>query len=299
MKRIIGISFILLSVMLFSCQNDKVDLVQDEASLEKSAQITLTELNLEAVATASEYEVEFYANAEEMLSNWMRMGQKWKWTTKLRYMANQCPDVTIVEGDNNGYPKVITLNYGDGTVLKNEKVLSGVIVIEISGPRKSAGFTRLVTYQNFSVDTIQIAGTSLITIDKGKETFRNYVTDLTFTINKEKVITRSSKRTWTWIEGMETTEDQTDDLIHIDGVVTAVSGSDTYKKEIVEPLVRLGDCRFIVKGLVTVTLNGVLISTLNYGNGQCDEVANMTNANGEIVEVDLVKCKRKENQKSK
>jgi len=298
MKRIIGISLIILTVGLFSCNNDKVDLAQDDALLEKSAQITLTEVQLEAVATASEYEVEFYANAEEMLTRWMRMGLRWKWTNKLRYMADQCPDVNIVEGENEGYPKVIKLNYGDGTVLKNEKVLSGVIIIEISGPRKSGSFTRMVTYENFSVDTIQVAGTSLITVNKGNETFRNYTTDLTFTINNETVITRSSVRTWTWIEGMETTEDQTDDVIRIEGSVSASSGTDTYKKEIVEPLVRLGNCRFIVSGTVTITLN-VLTSTLNYGEGECDEVATMTNSAGETAEVDLTKCKMKENRNKK
>lgn len=296
MKRIIGISFILLTVLFFSCQNDKVELTQDEALLEKSAEITLTEVKLEAVATASDYEIEFYANAEEVLSGWCRMGKKWKWTNKLHYLANQCPDVTVVEGDKDGYPKVITLNYGDSTVLKNEKVLSGIIVIEISGPRNSTSYTRRITYDNFSVDTIQIAGTSLISVEKENETFRNCTSDLTFTINNETLITRTANRVWTWIEGMETTEDQTDDVIHIDGSVTATSGSDTYKKEIIEPLVRLGDCHYIVSGIVTITLNGVLISTLNYGDGECDDVATMTASDGTTSEVDLGRCKMKENR---
>jgi len=296
MKRIIGISFILLTVVFFSCQNDKVDLVSDNATLEKSAEITLTEVKLEAVATASDYEVEFYANAEEVLSGWCRMGKKWKWTNKLHYLANQCPEVTVVEGDNNGYPKIVTLNYGDSTVLKNEKVLSGIMIIEISGPRNSSSFTRMVTYDNFAVDTVQIAGTSLITVDKENETFRICTSDLTFTINNETVITRSSNRAWTWIDGMETTEDQTDDVIHIDGSVTATSGSDTYKKEIIEPLVRLGDCRYIVSGIVTITLNSDLISTLNYGDGECNDVATLTASDGTTSEVDLGKCKMKENQ---
>lgn len=296
MKKIIGSLGILLSVVLFSCNNDKVDLLQDNAALEKSAQITLSELNLEAVATASEYEVEFYGNAEEMLTRWGKMGKKWNWTGKLRYMTNHCPDVSIVEGENDGYPRIVTLNYGDGTILKNEKVLSGTIVIEISGPRSSASFTRMVTYQNFTVDSIQIAGTSLIEINRENETFRNNTSDLTFTINGESVVTRSSNRTWTWVAGMETTEDQTDDVIHIEGVVDATSGTDSYKKEIIEPLVRLGDCRYIVSGTVKVTLNGDLISTLNYGDGECDEVATFTNSDGETVEVDLANCKMKGNQ---
>jgi hypothetical protein len=156
----------------------------------------------------------------------------------------------------------------------------------------------MVSYENFAIDTVQIAGTSLITINKENESFRNCTSDLTFTIKGEVVdivVTRSSNRTWTWMEGMETTEDQTDDVIYIEGVVNAATGTDTYKKEIVDPLVRTGACRFIVKGIVEVTLNGTLVSSLNYGDGECDDVAAMTNADGETVEVDLAKCKRKDN----
>jgi hypothetical protein len=296
MKKIIGISFILLSVVLFSCNNDKIDVAEDGTLTEKSAEITLSEVNLEAATTASEYEVEFYANAEDILSQWWRIGKRWEWTNKMHYMSRQCPNVAVVEGETDSYPKTITLDYGDSTVLKNGKVLSGTIVIEISAPRNSASYTRMVTYDNFGIDTLTIAGTSLITVDRENSAFRNYKSDLTITLDNGNVITRSSERTWTWIEGLETTDDQTDDVIHITGEVSAVSGTDSYKKEIVDPLVRIGDCRFIVEGVVEITLNGTLISTLNYGDGECDETATMTNFDGETIEVDLFNCKMKGNQ---
>lgn len=296
MKKIIGISFILLSVVLYSCNNDKIDVAEDSTLSEKSAEITLSEVNLEAATTASEYEVEFYANAEDILSQWWRIGKRWEWTNKMHYMSRQCPNVTIAEGETDDYPKTITLDYGDSTVLKNGKVLSGIIVIEISAPRNSASYTRMVTYNNFGIDTLTIVGTSLITIDRENTAFRNFKSDLTITLDNGNVITRSSERTWTWIEGLETTDDQTDDVIHITGEVSATSGLDSYKKEIVNPLVRIGDCRFIVEGVVEITLNGTLISTLNYGDGECDEIATMTNSEGETIEVDLFNCKMKGNQ---
>jgi hypothetical protein len=298
MKRIIGITFIVLTVALFSCQNEKVQITQeDDVFTEKSAQITLTEANLEAVSTISEYEVDFYANAEQMLTRWFRMGKLWQWTNKTHYQLRQCPNVSIQQGNEDGYPKIITLDYGDATVLKNEKVLSGVIVIEISAPKVSGNFNRLVTYNDFGVDTVLINGTSLITIDKSNEAFRNMKSDLTFLINNEKEIVRSSLRSWTWLEGMETTDDQTDDVIQIEGTVQASNNDgDTYSKTIVDPLIRMRDCRFIVSGVVEVKLNDVIASTMNYGDGECDAVAVLTKADGETVEVDLATCKRKVNQ---
>jgi hypothetical protein len=297
MKKIIGISFLFLSVVLFSCNNDKIDVAEDSTLSEKSAEITLSEITLEAATTASEYEVEFYANAEDLLSSWWRMGKRWEWTNKMHYMSRQCPNVTVEEGENDGYPKIITLDYGDSTVLKNEKVLSGIIIIEISAPRSSDSYSRMVTYSDFGIDTITIAGTSLITVDRENAAFRNYKSDLTITLDNGNVISRSSERIWTWIVGLETTEDQTDDVINIDGVVTASnSNGDMYKKEIVDPLVRLGDCRYIVSGVVEFTLNNQLISTFDYGDGTCDAVATMTTLGSDPVEVDLFTCKRKENK---
>lgn len=296
MKRIIGITFVVLAVMLFSCQKENIEVVEDSGLSEKSAQITLTEVNLEAITTASEYEVEFYANAEQMLTHWWKLGKRWEWTNKTHYKLRQCPNVSIEQGENNGYPKTITLDYGEGTVLKNEKVLSGVIKIEISDPKKSGNYTRMVSYIDFGVDTVKMTGTSLITVNKESETFRNYKSDLAIIINNDKEIVRSSTRTWTWMEGMETTEDQTDDVIRIAGAVNASnSDGDTYQKKILDsnPLVRPGDCRFIVSGVVEVTLNGILISTLNYGEGDCDALATMITADDKSVEVDLTTCKVK------
>ncbi len=298
MRKIIGISLIFLSVVLFSCNNDKINVADDTTLAEKSAEITLSEASLEAATTASEYEVEFYANAEELLSKWWRIGKRWEWTSKTHYMSRNCPDVTVVEGETDGYPKTITLDYGDSTVLKNDKVLSGSIVIEISAPRSSASYTRMVTYNNFGIDTMTIAGSSLITVARENETYRNYKSDLTITLDNGNVITRSSERTWTWIEGLATTEDQTDDVINIDGVVTASnSNGDSYKKEITDPLVRMGDCRYIVAGIVEVTLNDQLVSTFDYGDGTCDEVATMTTVGSDPVEVDLSTCKKKGHKK--
>ena len=282
MKRIIGFSISILAVALFSCQNDNVDIPIDEGLSEKSAQITLTEIKLEAAATEVEYEVEFYANAEETITRWWNMGRMWKWSNKLRYKVNQCPDIHI-QSEPGGYPKTITLNYGDSTVLRNGKVLSGIIVIEISGPKRSRDYNCMVSYDDFGIDSLLIEGSSLITVDKNEDVFRRFESDFLFTMN------RNSERVWEWIEGMETDDEQNDDVIQITGFVNAQnSAGDIYKKEIVEPLIRLRDCRYIVKGIVEITLNGVLISSLDYGNGECNNIAILTK-DGETFEVDLSK----------
>ena len=290
MKKIIGIFVFLVSVALISCQTEKVDLGNDEILSEKAAQITLNEVAMESATTELEYEVEFYANLEETLTQWWRIGKHWKWTSKLRYKLNQCPEIHVVS-EEGGYPKTITLNYGDSTVLRNGRVLAGLITIEISAPKMSRDYTRLVTYTGFSVDSLGIEGNSLVTVDKEEEVFRMYKSDFIFTLADGTTVNRTSERTWEWIEGLESDDDQTDDVVQITGFCNAENSSgDKYVKEIVEPLIRLRDCRFIVKGVVEITLNDVLISSLDYGDGECNNIAVLTK-DGEIYEVDLAKRK--------
>ncbi len=293
MKRIFGFTLLVLGITLYSCQTEKLEPVNDQVLSEKAAQITLTEVAMESAATEIEYEVDFYANAEQTLTNMLRMGKLWRWTNNLRYKFKQCPDIHIVS-EEGGYPKTITLNYGDSTVLRTGKVLSGIITIEISGPKFSHDYNRQVTYADFGVDSLLINGSSLVTFDKGEDVFRTISSDFTFLLANGISIDRSSERYWEWIEGMDTQEDQNDDVIQITGSTNAkTSEGDVYRKEIVEPLIRLRDCRYIVQGIVEITFNGKLFSSLDYGDGTCNNIAILTK-DGQTYEVDLSKNKMKD-----
>ncbi|MBN1986756.1 MAG: hypothetical protein JW761_10660 [Prolixibacteraceae bacterium] len=287
MKKYVGFAVLVLSVVLFSCQNENEgsQLVNEELS-EKSTQIAMNEVAMENATTEIDYEVDFYANAELILSQWKGMGKHWGWSNALRYKLNHCPRLNM-EIENGGYPKIITLDYGDSTVLHNGKVLSGVIVIEISGPRSDENYTRLVTYENFGVDSLLINGTAQVTTTREEDVFRTFTSDITFTLADGTTIDRTSVREWEWIEGMNTELEQNDDMVQITGYTNAVtSDGDEYIKEIVEPLIRMRDCRYIVQGVVEITLNGELVSSLDYGDGECNDVAILTQ-DGETAEVDL------------
>ena len=301
MKRIIGIFIALFTLGLFSCNNEKVDVpIEDELMLEKSAEIALAEVQVEATSATAAYEVEFFANAEETLSQWWKIGKRFGWrnANKTRYHKH-APDVTI-ELDSiseNGYPKTITLNYGDNTVLQNGKVLSGKIDILITAPRETKNYSRTVTYTDFCRDSVCMNGTSVIEVARLDSTFRQFTSNLTITLPDETVITRSSQKVWQWLAGLDTEEDQTDDVYTISGTAEAsMPLSDgtiaTYVKRIESPLIKMKDCKYIVQGIVEIELNGDVICTMNYGEGDCDEFATMINADGE-TEVDLSERKMK------
>lgn len=290
MKKIIGFSVLILTLGFFACNNEDVPVPTEDLS-EKSAQVAINEVSMEAVAGESEYEVEFFSNLAPILSRWWKFGKHFQWSSKLRYQMNNCPVVEFTEGENDGYPKIITLDYGDSTVLHNGTVLSGLIEITITAPRSSQDYERTVQYTAFGVDSITVDGFATIVVDKVDTMFRQYTSDLTFTLADGTVIDRTSERVWQWIEGMDTPEDQSDDVIVISGkaeaVMTIDGETDTYKKEITTPLKRIGDCRYIVEGVVEITLNGTLISSIDYGDGTCDDVAVVTDSEGNQSEIDL------------
>ncbi len=300
MKKIIGLSFLVLALGLFSCNNENTNVANlSEELSEKSAAITVAEVQVEATTTEAECEVEFFANAEMVLTQWWRIGKKFGWNNghKVRYLK-QCPDVTIVEGENEGYPKTITLNYGDSTVLRNGKVLSGLIEINISAPRNSQDYIRSITYTDFGRDSVTVSGTSTIEVDKVDEMFRQFTSTLTFTLADGTIVTRESERVWQWIAGLDT-DNRSDDVITISGSAVAEMNGETYKKEITTPLKRIGDCKYIVEGIVEIIVNDDVICTMDYGDGTCDEIAQMTNSDG-TIDVDLsehkVKCNQENNR---
>jgi len=301
MKKIIGLSILALTASMFSCNTDKVETFStDEVLSEKSANIALNEAQIEATTVEATYEVEFFANAEETLTRWWKIGKRFGWRNqhKARYVR-QCPEVLITQGENDGYPKNITLNYGDSTMLLNGKVLSGTIEVLITAPKKSKDYSRMISYTNFGMDSALLNGTSTVEVDKVDDMFRKYTSSLSFTLSDGTEITRQSERIWQWLAGIDTEENQSDDVITITGKAEAQMNGETYKKEITTPLKRIGDCKYIVEGIVEITLNGELICTMNYGDGTCDEFAEMTNADGKST-VDLTKRKanRKQDQNS-
>ena len=295
MKNYFGILALAIIVSLFSCNKENTDALSNSSEIStKSVQIAANESVAENAVAESNYEADFYLNAEKALTKRYGLGNKWKWMPNMRYKMGQCPDVTI-DTTETGYPKTITLNYGDSTVLRNGRVISGIIEIYISAEKHTDGAYREITYDNFKVDTIAIAGTSRSTFigDNVSTRLSEMTSSLVFTFDNGLVITRTAEKTREWIEGIDTDTDQSDDKIQITGFVNAsTSEGDVYEKVIVTPLIKIGDCSYIVEGVVEITENSTVVSSIDYGYGECDSVATLTQ-NGESVEIELKGGKNK------
>ena len=289
---------VLLSLAVFaalaSCdKNENIidDLPMAEVDLKSTTEsVVTTEASLDDVVEAAEYEVDLFTGtndvaetiAMEQSGAILKSGDDDKKDLRWRYKFGKCPNIHIVK-EEGGWPRTITLDYGEGTELENGRVFAGIIEVYQTEPRRVNEATRTVTFQEFSVDAIGIDGTSIKTFLKDEykvEIARN----MTFTLEDGTTIEHIAESTRTWTEGMDTEFDHTDDIFQIEGFVTCKdSDGNVYRRDITSPLIKKGGCRWIVAGEVSLSKNGVEFATVNYGDMECNHVATMTTAEGSKV----------------
>ncbi len=289
MKKVL-ISLAVIGALTSCDKNDSLtnDMPLVDVNLKSTTEsVVTTEASLDDIAEAAEYEVDLFTGtdnavdgliAEQSGTTLKSGGVETPNRYRERYRWGKCPDIHIVK-EEGGWPCSITLNYGEGTELTNGRVIAGIIEIYQTAPRRDNGI-RTVTFTDFSVDEIGITGVSVKTFN-AEELTVNIVRDLTFTLEDGTTIDRNSERVRTWIEGLDTPLDHTDDIFEINGHVNCTdSDGNTYRRDITTPLTIRGDCRWIVSGEVTLSKNGVDFAVINYGDGECDQLATMTTEEG-------------------
>lgn len=202
----------------------------------------------------------------------------------------------LVEGEF--YPIRITIDYGP----ENHKILlrnkletafvRGKIIIEKTGRHWKEGTTRTVTFENYFFNDNGFEGQKVYK-NEGMNEAGNYVFEWLVAIkvttpegewvkrevNKHREINRGeSNSRW-------------DDEIFVTGFVKGENSSDYRYSRVISdenPVHRKRVCRFPVAGTVTIS-KGDKSFTLDYGDGECDALATITDAEGNVKEITLGK----------
>jgi hypothetical protein len=199
---------------------------------------------------------------------------------KMHYRGGICPDLTVTS-TNGGYPRTMTIDYGDSLSMANGHILKGKIVIVISAAPFDTSSTRTITYENFCIDSVCISGTSVKT--RVKDPLRKFSesTDITVTLADGTTIHRVEEHLRVWVSGSDTDFNPADDVIETTGkVIVSDSKGNEYSKIIITPLIKTGDCKFITKGVIEYKSNSGKFATVYYGNGDCDNKATRTTQDG-------------------
>lgn len=205
------------------------------------------------------------------------------------------PERIIDRNDSTMFPKVITLVFSGDCESWHGKVRSGKIIITISDHMWVVGSTRVTTFEDFYVDSCKIEGTRTVT-NLGINADGLWQQSMTLADGKVTFpdgleITRDADKIRTWVElpekrkgykGTYTVEGAASG-VNIDGLA--------YEMEIITPLFKEMFCPWFVSGIKNIAVEEITQIQIDYGDGECDNVATLT-VDGETKEF-LIKRKGK------
>lgn len=198
-------------------------------------------------------------------------------------------DVTVTRDSANN---TIIIDFGDGVEGPGGRVRKGKIIITYEGQKWAPGSFRRVTFKDFYIDDVRVEGVRehrntsesrdenpqfSITLEGGKLTFPDSTT-----------ATREVNKVRTWFRATNPLDDE----ITMEGTASGSRRDGVrYEVEIIERIVYKRGCRrlriFIpVAGVKQIT-SGENVVVIDYGDGECDNIATVTVNDGEPREINF------------
>ena len=283
MKRLIGIFISTAALTFYSCTDDAesvsnsgtTDIAIEDASLET----TSSEL-MEEIDEAADFATNSLESSGGRLLGGFEFGGK---------RFGDCVTVTADEATNTK-----TIDFGEeGCEGRDGRVRKGKIIITHEGERDVPGFKRTITLEDFSVDTIGVEGTRVLTYVSGTETEKEYNATLTggkLSFPDGTEATRESTRTRvaTFDEEGEKTQVErfgSAEGINREGLSYLNSVDET------TPILTLSACReqgtyAPVSGILSINIEGESEKIIDYGDGTCDNLVIITQ-DGVSTEVEV------------
>lgn len=254
---------LLILAAVFACQKNELQSPIDEVTLSQQ------EIQAEEIASDVDYIV------DEAVQNNVSQLKSASLTGSL--YLNDCSSVAI---DTISSPRVVTIDFGTGCTGKDGKIRSGKISVTATS-FKTFPSIRTKTFQNYIVDGKKVEGTIVKTILQDKVNNVRTATsreDITVTLPDNQG-TSHRVADLTRIYDFEVSGVRADNKVTSWGsvVFTKASGV-TITKTIEEtnPLVYTASCHHIVSGLVSVTTSNGRSWSINFGTGDCDNLATLT-----------------------
>lgn len=203
-----------------------------------------------------------------------------------------CGSVTLTPLDTT-FPKTLTIDFGTTNCSGNDgRNRRGKIIATLSGKYKNTGTVLSVTLDNYHVDDHHIEGTKSVT-NAGNNTWNVSVTGGKVTYPNGEVATWASTRTRKWVEGFNTAVSLNkadsacfvnlqcllDDAYEISGSANGVARNGKKYDVSITTALRVQFCGLVpevTKGVVEIQPEGVLLRTVDFGNGICDNEGTVT-----------------------
>ncbi|MFM7636275.1 MAG: hypothetical protein ACKO5W_00225 [Crocinitomicaceae bacterium] len=191
------------------------------------------------------------------------------------------PCNVIITLDTLNSFKTVTVDYGTSNCDCNDgKTRRGKIVTTFTGQYFAPGTVITHTPVDYYVNDIKYGGTKTVTnmgLNGSGQPYFNVQIGGTATKTDGEVITYTSTRVRTWIQGYNTLTVPFDDEYDITGTATGTfSNGGGYASETNTPIrIKVG-CGFPVSGILQITPVDRPVRTINYGDGSCDQTFTVT-----------------------
>lgn len=260
------------TIVFTSCKKDSESTAVDTSS---ASDETLADRIYENVSNISD---EAYALKSSNLKS----------TETNRLFLGDCAVITL---DTLAFPLTMTIDFGEENCLCDDgHYRRGQIQVSFTGRYRAEGTVITHGFNNYFVDDNRVEGTKVVT-NMGLNTDSHFVYQIEvvgviFLANTDDSFSWNSSRTREWVEGADTYT-LWDDVYLISGNSEGVrADGETWQRITLEPLRKELGCRHIVSGIIEITPAERPIRTLDYGSGDCDNVATVT-VNGVIYTIML------------
>jgi len=189
-----------------------------------------------------------------------------------------------------------TIDFGTvGCPLPNGNILKGKIIMTFTFQPSASVHTITYTFENFYHNAIKYDGTKTFTRSMTGTPSHPIVTmnmDMNVTFPNGNVYTRIGTRTREIVEGYSTPMVLLDNIYRVTGNwSTSFQNTTVQTSTITTPLYVKMSCitvnkPLIVGGVITIVRN-VNTAVLNYGNGDCDNIATLSINGGTPVEITI------------
>lgn len=192
----------------------------------------------------------------------------------------RCFTVSVTPRERGVFPKTVVIDFGAGCEVRGH-LRKGKIITVYSGKMHVPGSQAVTSFENFSIDSFAIEGKHTLTNSTepggNQRSFTVKVENAKITnINNGNWCKWNANRVRTQVEGNGSPFFPRDDVFSITGNRRVeCSGGKNWSSEVAQPLIRKFTCKWIVKGLVKISLNGTS-ATLDFGDGTCDNTATLT-----------------------
>jgi len=193
----------------------------------------------------------------------------------------KAPCNVIITIDTLNAFKIVTVDYGSTNCECNDgKTRRGKIVTTFTGQYIALGTVITHTPVDYYVNDIKYEGTKTVTnmgLNGSGQPYFNVQINGSATNTDGEVITYTSTRVRTWVQGFNTLLNRFDDEYSISGNANATfSNGGGYTAEITNPLLVKVGCPFPVSGTLEVIPQNKPVRTVDYGQGTCDFTFSVT-----------------------